>query len=87
MANATLAQSEIRHAALRMIGLTAFEDISDTSQRLDKRLAPLGVNLAAETINVNINHIRVGLNPHSPNLGQQHGTGYNSASMAAEVLQ
>jgi hypothetical protein len=87
MANARLAHSEMRHAALRMIGLAAFENISDTSQCLNQRLAPFGVNLAAETINVNINHIRVGLNPHPPNLGQKHGTGYNSASMAAEVFQ
>jgi hypothetical protein len=77
----------MRHAALRMIGLAAFEDISDTSQCLDQRLAPFGINLAAETINVNIDYICVGLNPHPPNLGQQHGTGNNSASMAAEVLQ
>jgi hypothetical protein len=87
MANAKLAQREIRHAALRMIGLAAFEDISDTSQSLDQWLTPFGVNFAAKTINVNINHIRIGLNPHSPNLGQQHGTGYNSTGMTAEVLQ
>jgi hypothetical protein len=70
MANAKLAQSEIRQAALRMIGLAAFENISDTSQCLDQRFASFGVNLAAETINMNIDHIRVGLNPHPPNLGQ-----------------
>ena len=87
MANAKLAQSEMRHAALRMIELASFEDISDTSQRLDQRLAPLGVNLAAETINVNIDHIRVGLNPHPPNLGQEHRASHNSASVAAKVLQ
>ena len=69
MANARLAQSEMRQAALRMIGLAAFEDISDPSQCLDQRLAPFGVDLAAETVNVNIDHIRVGLNPHPPYLG------------------
>jgi hypothetical protein len=70
MANAKLAQSDMRHAALRTTRLAVFEDISDTSQRLDERLASLSVNLAAEPIDVNINDIRVGLNAHSPNLGQ-----------------
>jgi hypothetical protein len=68
MANAKVAQSEMRHAALRMIGLAAFDDISDTSQCFDQRFAPFGVNLAAETVDVNIDHIRIGLNTHSPHL-------------------
>jgi hypothetical protein len=68
MANAKVAQSEMRHAALRMIGLAVFEDISDTSQCLDQWLAPFGVNLAAETVDVNVDHICVGLNSHSPYL-------------------
>jgi hypothetical protein len=87
MANAKLAQSEIRHAALRMIGLAALEDISDTSQCLNERLTSFGVDLAAQTINVNIDHVCVGLKPHPPNFGHKHGTGHDSTSIAAEVLQ
>jgi hypothetical protein len=87
IANASVAQSEMRHAALRMIGLRAFEDISDTSQCLDQRLTADRVDFASQSVNVNIDHVRVWLNPHAPDLLQKHGTSYNSTGVPTEVLK
>ena len=86
MANPRLAQSEIRQAALLNFVLGAFEDIADTSQGLDQWLAALSVNLAAKTVDVNIDYICVGLDPHSPHLGQQHGTGNDSAGRGGKDI-
>src|ERR1700733_5950555 len=87
IANARVAHREIRHAALCMIGFGAFEDISDTSQCLDQRFTSDRIDLAAQTVNMDIDHVRVRLNPHSPNFLQKHGAGYNSACVPTEVLK
>jgi hypothetical protein len=77
----------MRHAALCMTGLGTFEDISYTSQRLDQRLASFCIYLAAQAVDVNVDDVRVRLDPHAPHFRQQHGPGYDSACMTAEIFE
>jgi hypothetical protein len=83
MAKARVAHSEIRHAALRKIGLAGFENISDTSQCLNEWLTPLRVDLAAETVDMNIDYVRIGLDANAPDLSQQHRPRHDSTCVAA----
>ena len=86
-ANAKVARREMRQAALCKIGLTVFEDIAHTPQRANQRLLPLAIDLAAQSIDVNIHNVRVWLDAHAPDLIENHGTSDNSARVAAEILQ
>jgi hypothetical protein len=86
-AKARVAQKEIRHAALRNFALPVFEDIAHTSQRSNQRLLSNAIHLSAQAVDVNIHNVRIGMNPHAPDLIENHGAGYNPAGVAAKILQ
>src|SRR5580658_4867974 len=87
MANASVAQREIRHAALCMTALAVFEDIANTSQGLDQRITTFCIHLAAQTVNMDINNIRVRLKSHSPHLREKHRSSNNTPSVPAEIRE
>src|ERR1700722_18392624 len=82
IANASVAQREIRHAALRMTGLAVFEDIANTSQSPNQRLTAFCVHLAAQAVDMHINNIGVRLNSHPPYFGEKHRSSNNSSSVS-----
>src|SRR5579863_1442308 len=86
-AKASVAHSEMRHAALRIGGLSVFEDIAHTSQGSNQRLQSPSIHLAAKAINMHIDHVGIGLDAHSPDLIENHGASDNAAGVAAEVLE
>src|ERR1039457_602508 len=87
MANAKVAHSEIRQAALRITGLAVFEDIAYTSQRSNERLLPFAIDLSAQPVYVNVNDVCVRLDAHSPDLIEDHRAGDDAACVPAEVLK
>src|ERR1700676_2227701 len=87
MAKATVAQSEMRQAALCITGLSFFDDITHASQCPNQRLLAVPIHLASQTVNVNVHYIGVGLDAHAPHLVQNHGASYNAARITAKILQ
>jgi hypothetical protein len=71
-ANASVAHNEMRQAALRIGVLSVLEDIAHTSHRSNQRMLSYSVYFAAQPVNMHINHIRVRLDAHTPNLIQNH---------------
>jgi hypothetical protein len=45
------------------------------------------VHLAAQTIDMNIHDVGRGINPHPPDVVQNHGTRYYTALIAAKIFQ
>jgi hypothetical protein len=86
-AKASVAQSEMRHAALRMGGLPVVEDIAHSAHGSNQRLLTRCVNLAAQPVYMDVNHIGVRLNAHSPDFIEDHGTGNNPAGISAQILE
>ena len=86
-ANASVAHREIRHAALRMIGLAVFENIAHTSQRSNEGSTPIRVYLPAKTVDVNIDDIGIRLYPHTPDFIENHGPCDNAARISAQIFQ
>jgi hypothetical protein len=86
-ANASVAQREIRQAALRIIGLTVFENIAHTSQRSDQGLTATGVYLPAKAVNVNIDDVGVRLYAHTPNSVKDHRPRDNASGVPAQIFQ
>src|ERR1700678_1172854 len=86
-ANASAAHREIRHAALRMIGLAVFENIAHTAQRSNEGSTPTRVPLPAKTVDVNIDNIGIRLYPHTPDFIEDHGAGDNAACISAQIFQ
>src|SRR5580693_2638865 len=86
-ANAKVAHREIRHAALRMIGLAVLENIAHTSQRSNERSTPIRVYLPPKTVYVNIDDIGIRLYPHTPDFIKDHGPGDNAACISAQIFQ
>ena len=86
-AKASVAQSEMRHAALRITGLSVIEDIPHASQGSNQWLLPAAIDFAAQTIDMDIDNVRVGLNPHAPDLIENHRAGDDPARIAAKILE
>src|SRR5208337_2976752 len=86
-AKASVAQSEMRQAALRIAGLPVFEDIAHTSHGPNQRLLPRAVNLAAQPVNMHVNHVGVRLNAHPPHLVQNHRSRDHASRIPAQILQ
>jgi|SRR5580698_5245071 hypothetical protein len=86
-ANASVAHREIRHAALRIIGLAVFENIAHTSQRSNEGSTPLRVHLPAKTVDMNIDDIGIRLYPHTPDFIEDHGPRDNAARISAQIFQ
>jgi hypothetical protein len=86
-AKANVAQSEMRHAALRMTGLPVFEDISHPTQGSNKRLLALAIDFSAQAVDMDIDNICIGLDAHAPDHVKNHGAGNNAACVAAKILK
>src|SRR5271165_980621 len=86
-ANASVAQSEMRHAALCITGLSVFDDITHASQSSNQRLLSAPVHLSAQPVNMHIHHVGVRLNSHAPHLVQDHGARHYAARIPAKVFQ
>src|ERR1035438_1311241 len=86
-AKASVAHSEMRHAALCITGLAVFEDIPYSSQRANQRLLLLAVPLPAQPVDMHVNHVRIRLDAHAPYLVQNHGSGHHPSGVPAQVLQ
>jgi hypothetical protein len=70
-----------------MVGLAFAEDIANSTQGLDERIASGRIDLSAESVDVDIHDIGVGLDAHAPDLGEEHGPGDDPTSMSAKILQ
>src|SRR5580692_8331138 len=86
-ANASVAHREIRHAALRMIGLAVFENIAYTSQRSNQGPAPIRIHFPAQTVDVYIHHVGIRLDSHTPNFIEDHRSCDNPARIPAQIFQ
>src|ERR1700722_13315465 len=86
-ANASVAQREIRQAALRMIGLAVFENIAHSSQRSNEGSTPFRVYLPAKTVDVYIHNVGIRLDSHTPDFIEDHGACDNAARIPAQIFQ
>ena len=86
-ANASVAQSEMRHAALCSIVLPISENIADTSKSSNERPMPLSIHLSAQAVDVDIHDIGVRLDSHTPYLVENHGSSHDAAGVSAKILQ
>src|SRR5580698_8036988 len=86
-ANASVAHIEMRHAALRMIGLAVFENIAHTSQRSNQGPTPIRVYLPAKTVDVYIDDVGIGLYSHTPDFVENHGACDNASGISAQIFQ
>src|SRR5581483_11958375 len=86
-AKATVAQQEMRQAALRMGGLPVplpiLEDIAHTSHGPDQRRLSGAIYLTAEPVNMHVDHVCLGLNPHAPHLVENHRARDHAARITA----
>jgi hypothetical protein len=72
-AKASVAHSEIRQAALRIIaGLPVSENIAHTSHCSNEGPMALNVDLPSQPVNMHVHDIRVRLNSHTPYLIENH---------------
>src|SRR5580700_10992187 len=86
-ANASVAHKEIRHAALRIIGLAVFENIAHTSQSSNEGSTPIRVYLPTKTVDVYIHDVGIRLYSHSPDFIEDHGACDNAARISTQVFQ
>src|ERR1700693_2266826 len=86
-ANARVVQIEMRQAAVVRKILGIVEHVSNAADGVNQRCAAIGVYFVAQTINVDIDHISCRIDPHTPDVIQDHGTSYNTSGIAAKVLQ
>ncbi len=70
-----------------MGGLPVFEDIAHTSHGPNQRYLSRAIHLAAQAVDMHVNHIRVRLNAHAPHFIQNHGARHHAARISAEILQ
>src|ERR1019366_5128631 len=86
-AKASVAHSEMRHAALCITGLAVFEDITHSTERPNHWMLAFAVHLPAQAVNVHIYDVGIGLNAHAPHLLENHRTCYDAPCVPAQVFQ
>ena len=86
-ANARVVQIEIRQAAVERKFLGMFENVANAANCMNQRSRGVMVHFAAQTINVNIDDVGCGVNPHLPDVVQNHGPGHYSAFVPAKIFQ
>src|ERR1035438_4305900 len=86
-ANARVVQIEIRQAAVERKFLGMFENVADATNCVNQRSRGVMIHFAAQTINVNIDDVGCGVNPHLPDMVQNHGPGHDSTFVAAKIFQ
>ena len=86
-AKASVVQMAIRQAAVFLDGLRSFENIADSTNRLNERFHAFSIDLRAQTVDMDIDNVRRWIDPHLPDVIQNHRTGHDAAFISAEVLQ
>ena len=86
-AKASVPQREIRHAALRVMGLDISEDIAHSSQSPNQGLSSAAIYLATQTAHVNVDHIGFRLDAHAPNAFEDHGARHHPAGISAQEFE
>jgi hypothetical protein len=69
-----------------MIGLAVAEDIAYSAERSNKGLAPVGIHLPAQTVNVDVDDIGIGLDPHAPDLVEDHRPRDDAARISTQIF-
>jgi hypothetical protein len=80
-------QIEIRQEAVVRKFLGMFEDIANAANCVNQRSPGVMIHFAAQTINVNIDDVRRGVNSHLPDMIQNHSPGHDSAFVPAKIFQ
>ena len=82
-----MVQIEIRHAAVARKFLGILENIANPTNGVNQRSRCIVVYLAAQTIDVDIHDVSCWINPHPPDVVQNHGPGYHTTFIAAKIFQ
>jgi hypothetical protein len=64
-----------------------FKDVSHATDGMDEWFGCLEIYFVAQAINVNIDYIRCGINPHSPDVIEDHGTSDDTPGISAKIFQ
>ena len=64
-----------------------FENVANATNGVDQRSRGVVVHLAAQTINMDIHDVGCGINPHPPDVVQNHGASYHSTFIPAKIFQ
>ena len=86
-ANARVVQIEIRQAAVVRKFLGIFESVADTTNRMNQGSRGVMIHFAAKAVDMDIHYVGRGINPHLPDMIQDHGPGHNSTFVAAKIFQ
>src|ERR1700722_14432680 len=86
-ANASVVQIEIRHAAVARKCLWILENIANPANGVNQRPWCIVVYLAAQAIDMDIHDVGRGINPHPPDMVQDHRTSYHASFIPAEIFQ
>src|SRR5450432_4165305 len=86
-ANARVVHIEIRQAAVLRKFLSSLENIANAAYGVDQWSWRVVIYLAAQTIDVDIHNIGCRINPHPPDMVQNHRASYHATFVAAQILQ
>src|ERR1700733_5649453 len=86
-ANARVVQIEIRQATVVRSVLGMLENIANTPNGVDQRLRRVVVNLAPQTIDMDVDDVGGGIDPHPPNVVQNHGASHHPTFISAKIFQ
>ena len=87
MANAVAVQMEIRQAAVVRSRLGIFQHVPYSANGMNQGPRRCMIHFAAQTVNVNIHHIRRRINSHSPHMVKDHRAGDHASRIPAQILQ
>ncbi len=77
----------MRQAAVVREILGMLEHVPNAADGVNQRCASIGVNFVSQAINVDIDHVSCGIDSHTPDVIEDHGTSYNTAGIAAKIFQ
>src|ERR1700684_4721829 len=86
-ANARVVQIEMRHAAVLLRFLGTFQNVSNAANRMNQWSRTIVIHFATQPINVNINYVGRGVDPHLPDMVQNHGPRHDATFVAAKIFQ
>ena len=81
------APKEIRQAALHATRLDVSKDIAHASQGSNQRLSVLAIHLRTQATHVNIDHVRLWLDVHTPHPFENHGARDNPTGIATKKFK
>jgi hypothetical protein len=86
-ANARVVHIEIRQAAVVRKFLGMFENVANTTDGMNQWSWSIVIHFTAQPINMNIHNVCCGINPHLPDVIQNHGSRYHATFIPAQVFQ